>query len=67
MSIYEGQDYQAISPFPTVFSTHLENFQAFSSNLRLLSANSFSLEKSKTLSFGKGLKLRNSTRYVKHI
>ena len=41
--------WRAISPFPTVFSTYqiLENFLLFSSNLRLLSANSFSLEESK--------------------
>ena len=30
--------------FPTVFSTRLENFLPFSSNLKLSSANSFSLE-----------------------
>ena len=34
--------------FPTVFSTLLENFQPFSSNSKLLSANSFSLEEPKT-------------------
>ena len=33
---------QAISPFPIVFSTRLENFLPFSSNLKLSSANSFS-------------------------
>ena len=38
---------RAISPFPTVFSTHLDNFLPFSSNLKLSSANSFSLEESK--------------------
>ena len=38
---------RAISPFPTVFSTCLKNFLAFSSNLKLSSANSFSLEESK--------------------
>ena len=32
--------------FP-VFSTHLDNFQAFSSNLELSSANSFSFKESK--------------------
>ena len=37
---------QAISSFPTVFSTDLENFLPFSSNLKLSSANSFSLEES---------------------
>ena len=38
---------QAISPFPTVFSTRLDSFPPFSSNLKLSSANSFSLEESK--------------------
>ena len=38
---------RAISPFPTVFSTCLDNFLSFSSNLKLSSANSFSLEESK--------------------
>ena len=37
----------AISPFPTVFSASLENFLPFSSNLKLSSANSFSLEVAK--------------------
>ena len=37
----------AISPFPTVFSTRLDNFLPFLSNLKLSSANSFSLEESK--------------------
>ena len=36
-----------ISPFPTVFSTRLDTFLPFSSNLKLSSANSFSLEESK--------------------
>ena len=35
------------SPFPTVFSTHFDNFLPFLSNLKLLSANSFSCEVSK--------------------
>ena len=39
--------WRAISPFPTVFSTHLDNFLPLSSNLKLSSANSFSLEESK--------------------
>ena len=39
----------AIFPFPTVFSTCLENFLPFSSK----SANSFSLEESKTCRLGK--------------
>ena len=47
---------RAIFPFPTVFSTHLENFLPFSSSLKLSSANSFSLKQSKNLSFGKGLR-----------
>ena len=47
---------RAISPFLTVFSTHLKNFLPFSSNLKLSSANYFSLHQSKTLSFGKGLR-----------
>ena len=38
---------RAISPFPTVFSSRLENFLPFSQNLKLLSANSFRLEKAK--------------------
>ena len=38
---------QAISPFPTVFSTRLENFLPFSSDLKLLSAKSFSLKEFK--------------------
>ena len=37
----------AISPFPVVFSTRLDNFLPFSSNFELSSANSFSLEESK--------------------
>ena len=38
---------EAISPFLTVFSTHLDNFLTFSSNVKLLSANSLSLDQSK--------------------
>ena len=34
-------------PFPNVFSTHLESFLPFSSTLKLLSANSFSLKEPK--------------------
>ena len=48
---------QAISPFPTVFSTPLENFQPFSSNLKLLTANSSSLEESEICHLGKGSNL----------
>ena len=40
--------------FPTVFSTRLENFLPFSSNLKLKSATSFGLEESKTYRMGKG-------------
>ena len=40
--------------FP-VFSTCLKSFLLFSTNLKLLSANSFNLDESKNLSFGKGL------------
>ena len=35
------------SPFPTVFSTGMNNFLPFSSNLKLLSAKSFNSEESK--------------------
>ena len=45
---------QAISPFPTVFSTRFKNFLTFSSNLKLSSANSLSFEKSKICRLGKG-------------
>ena len=45
---------RAISPFPTVFSTLLENFLPLSSNLKLSSANSFRLEESKISRLGKG-------------
>ena len=45
---------RAISPFPTVFSTLSERSRPFSSNLKLSSANSFSLEGSKICRLGKG-------------
>ena len=45
---------RAISAFPTVFSAHLEDFLPFLSNLKLSSANSFSLEESKICRLGKG-------------
>ena len=45
---------RAISPFPTVFSTCLDNFLPFLSNLKLSSANSFSLEESKIFRLVKG-------------
>ena len=48
---------RAIYPFPTVFSIRFDNFMTFSSNLKLSSANSFSLEESKICRLGKG-KLR---------
>ena len=44
----------AISPFLTMFSTHLEIFMPFLSNLVLSSANSFNLEDS-GICIGKGL------------
>ena len=47
MAPFDVPGKRAISPFPTVFSTHLDNFLPFSSNLKLSSANSFSLEESK--------------------
>ena len=50
---------RAISPFPTVFSTHLDNFLPFSSNLKLSSANSFSLEESKIFRLVVGLRYRD--------
>ena len=43
-----------ISPFPSVFSTHLDNFLPFSSNPELWSANFFSLAESKICHLGKG-------------
>ena len=45
---------QVISPFPRVFSTHLENFLPFSSNLKLSSANFFSFEEFKICHLEKG-------------
>ena len=41
-----------------MFSTLFENFLLFSSNSKLSSANSFILDQSKILSFGKGLRCR---------
>ena len=43
----ESAHNEQFSPFPARFSTSLEKFLPFLSNLKLLSANSFSLEKSK--------------------
>ena len=45
---------RAISPFPTLLSTLLENFLPFSSSLKFSSANSFSLEECKICRLGKG-------------
>ena len=45
--------YQAISPFPTVFSTCLVNSLPFSLNSKLLPAKSSSLERSKICRMGK--------------
>ena len=45
----------AISPFPAVFSTLMENFLLSPPNLKLSSANSFSLRESKICCSGKGL------------
>ena len=42
--------------FPTAFSHLLENFQPFSSNSKLSSGNSFSIEECKICCLGKGLK-----------
>ena len=44
--------------FPTVFSISLENFLFFSSNLKLSSSNSFSLEESKICHFGNNLEVK---------
>ena len=46
--------YRAISPFPTVFSTILDNFLPFSLNMKLSTANYFSLEESTICRLGKG-------------
>ena len=46
-----------ISPFPTLFSTRFENFVPLSSNLKLSSSNSFSLEESKICCLGKDLRV----------
>ena len=48
--------------FPTVFSTHLRNFLPFSSNLKLSSANPFSLEESKICRLGKKGLIANTPR-----
>ena len=46
--------------FPTVFSTCLENFLLFSSNLKLSSADCFNLEELKICHLGKGLTKKSS-------
>ena len=52
---------RAISPFPTVFSTRFNNFLPFSSNLKLSSANAFSLEESKICRLVMGQPANNET------
>ena len=51
---------RAISPFPTVSSTSLKNLLQLLSNLKLLAANSFSLEESKICRLGKSYASRQS-------
>ena len=46
--------WHAISPFLTMFSNLFEKFQLFSSNSKLLPANSFRFEETKVCHFGKG-------------
>ena len=48
---------RAISPFPSVFSTCSESFLPFSSNSKMSSANSFSIDQSKIMLFAKRLSL----------
>ena len=52
-----------ISPFPTVFSTLIGNFTPFSSNSKLSSAKSFSLEESKICRLGKELTNYQTTKF----
>ena len=49
----------AISPFPSVFSTLVENFLRFSSNLKSSTANPFSFEESKICCLGKVKRMEN--------
>ena len=56
-TLWEKEKLRAISPFLTVFSTLSGNFLPFSSNSKLLSANSLTLEGSKICCLGKGLVL----------
>ena len=51
---WEKKKLLVISPLPAMFSTHLEKFLPFLSNLKLSSANSFSLEASTICRLGKG-------------
>ena len=53
-TLFEKDKFLTISPFPTEFSARLENFLPFPSNLKLLSANSVSLEESIICCLGKG-------------
>ena len=48
--------------FPQCFLSFLRTFPPYQSNLKLSSANSFSLEESTILSYGKGLIVKNDTR-----
>ena len=50
----KGENWWAISPFPTVFSTRLEYCLSFLSNLKLYAVNSLSLEGSKICCLGTG-------------
>ena len=60
-----GKGEIAPSPFPTVFSTSFENLMPFSSNSKLLSANSFSFEESKICRLGKSW--RKMTKCMKEV
>ena len=51
---HNEQVLRAISPFPTMFSSRLENVPPIRSKLKLSSANSFSLEESKNYCLAKG-------------
>ena len=53
-TVGKGEIAGAISPFSTMFSALSENFPPFSSNLKLLSVNSLSLEESKICHLGNG-------------
>ena len=53
-TLWEMENWLLTSLFPTVFSTRLDNFLPFSSNLKLSSANSFSLDECKICLLGKG-------------